>query len=355
MALSPANSPGHRFPQASWTWEHPPASPRINPAGSRLRVKECKAHLGLGPWRPGRVAGVWPWPCAHGRETLSTTRSAGTKPCKHIKNTSNTSKTHKKHIKHTSNTSLPWCPSPSRAGRDRDSSPRCVCLSLPVPAHSRSCLVLPPAGGQSPELSPAQGLSPAPLKAFAGTAGSAESFPKSHVFPSHLGFFSLTAAPGLAFIHEYCSSEHSGNIPDCRAALGRAMEQQSPRKGTGAASIGCFCVVLGGASAALSLQGNPGRNSKGKLLNTTGLTGPTQLGSRHKNIPRDPAQPREGSISLCMALKSPQETHPGLCTRGKPPRTCQEWSPAGYPGSALTLGVQNWSFRSQGQRLGLHP
>ncbi|KAL2296149.1 hypothetical protein Nmel_017689 [Mimus melanotis] len=67
------------------------------------------------------------------------------------------------------------------------------------------------------------------------------------------------------------------------------MEQQSPRKGTGAASIGCFCAVLGGASAALSLQGNPGRNSKGKLLNTTGLTGPTQLGSRHKNIPRDPA------------------------------------------------------------------
>lgn len=150
---------------------------------------------------------MWPCPGAHGREVLSTTRNAGIQTV----------------LSPRRREGRRW----TVTGHKGPSVLPCLCHS-----PGEAVLVLPPAGGQSPELRTCPGPLHLPRKqGLAGTTGSAESFPEGKVFPSRLGFFSLPAAPGLAFINEYCSSEHLGNIPDCRTALGRAMEQQNPKEG----------------------------------------------------------------------------------------------------------------------------
>lgn len=211
-ALSSANTPGHHFPQAKENWEHPCASQGSFPWKKPCRVpaaaqgfRKAKAQLSLSPCRARRVA-------------LSLCPRQGQAEHHQAPN--------------PANTSWWWCLSSSTPGGaelDRDRSQRSFCLSVPVSGHLEKPFWC--CHQQVRELLTCPGLLPTAFKskAFAGTTGSKLS--TGYSFPQSFGFFFLNMAPGLAFINEYCSSEHLGTIPDSGSALGRAMEQQSPKEG----------------------------------------------------------------------------------------------------------------------------
>lgn len=122
-------------------------------------------------------------------------------------------------------------------------------MKVPLPFHvlvkspGEAVSVLPPAGATAGSTAQSSstcwatapsllGPSSCPLKAYLeGIQALQRAFHMVKVSPSLFFFFPLTAALDLAFINEYCSSDHLGNGPDYRTALERAMKQQNPKEG----------------------------------------------------------------------------------------------------------------------------